>query len=118
VERGHTLLFAPDAVVQHHHLTSLRGLLRERFERGREFGRLRIEHDDWGTGKMLYMLTVTVLPLRLAKLVGRVTRNAFAAAVAVRLVVGLPVIVVAEAAWLAGEATTYAASLRGRRDGS
>jgi hypothetical protein len=47
-----------------------------------------------------------------------VTRNAFAAAVAVRLVVGLPVIVVAEAAWLAGEATTYAASLRGRRDGS
>jgi len=117
VDGGHGLLLAPDAVVQHHHLTSLRGLLRERFARGREFGRLRIEHDGWGGGKTLYMLTVTVLPLRLAKLVGRVSRNAVAAGVGMRLLLGLPVIVAAEAAWLAGEASTYVATLLGGGDG-
>jgi GT2 family glycosyltransferase len=114
VERGHTLLFSPDAVVQHHHLTSLRGLLRERYQRGRELGRLRILHDGWGTGRRLLMLIVTVLPLRLVKLVARVARNAWAAGAGARLVVGLPVVVAAEGAWLAGEARTYAASLLGR----
>lgn len=117
-ERGHELMFAPEAAVQHHHRTSLRGLLRERFLRGREFGRLRMAQHRWGIGKRLYMLLVTVLPLRLVKLMLRVSRNACAAGAWARLVTGFPVIVAAEAAWLGGEATEYAASLTAGSDAS
>ena len=110
-ERGYELLFEPDATVQHHHLTSLRGLMHERWSRGREFGDLRVSHHGWGPGKRLYMLAATVLPFRLMKLMARVTRHAVAAGWSTPLLVGFPIIIAAQTAWLAGEARAYASSL-------
>ena len=74
-KEGLPILFVPRAVVEHHHVGSFGRHLVERFERGREFGRLRIEWKLSGT-KLLLQASVTLLPLRLVKLLLRGGKNA------------------------------------------
>lgn len=111
---GHTLWLVPSAIVFHDHMGQWRGLLRERFERGREFGRLRSSFHQWSTLRLLSHLVVTALPVRLAKLVGRVGVNAWRADMVVDFLRTLPVVVPGEAAWLTGEASAYLQRLTGR----
>ena len=99
--------FEPSAVVSHHHRDTWPGLVRQMYQRGRLFGRMRATREGWGRLSVIGQLVITLLPLRLAKLVGRVARNAARAGLLAACLWTLPVIVSAQAAWLAGEATAY-----------
>lgn len=104
---GHTLWFDPRAAVAHHHVQSFRGLIRERFHRGREFGALRC---TWLGGRRraiaLYLL-VSLLPVRLPRILGLVALHAARAGWTGRLLATLPVVAAGHAATLAGESSTY-----------
>lgn len=107
IRRGSTLRFAPDAIVHHDHRSTFRELLRERFVRGADFGRLRAELENWDVFRTTAMFLATIFALRLIKLVWR----AFGACARSHCVFDffrtLPVITAGHAAWLAGEATQY-----------
>jgi GT2 family glycosyltransferase len=111
-ERGHTLWFAPDAVVAHHHAQSIAALYRERFRRGREFGAVRIAHEGWGRARIALWLAISILPLRLARLMLRRVRYGAAAGWLGWLALTWPVGLVGEAGWVWGESAAYAAELR------
>jgi GT2 family glycosyltransferase len=110
--RGHTLWFAPDAVVAHHHAQSVLALYRERFRRGREFGAVRLAHDHWSRARIAFWLAISVLPLRLAKLMLRRVRHCAAAGWLGWLAWTWPVVLMGEAGWVWGESAAYAAELR------
>jgi GT2 family glycosyltransferase len=100
---GYRLHFAPDAVVEHHHLTSARELVRERFARGRELARLRRSDGHWSGRPGLRPAAVAVLPVRFLKLMARSARHALRAGDLADLAVGWPLAALGHAAWLAGE---------------
>ena len=114
---GYRLTFEPKAVVSHHHMTTWRELLRERYTRGAEFGRVRSRLANWSRLRMAYHLAVSLLPLRLVKLTWRTLRHAAAADQGVDSLLTLPVIVSAHAAWLAGESQGFLAELGKRGSG-
>lgn len=114
-EHGCALWFAPAAVLAHHHTQNLRALVRERFVRGREFGRIRIERGGWSMAQIGLWLLVSLLPLRLAKLMLRRVGNATRAGWLGWLAVTWPVVLLGEAGWLLGESTAYVGALRSRR---
>ena len=51
-QAGHVPRFVPEAVVKHHHDLSLAGLCLQRFRRGQEYGRVRMELDARGAGEL------------------------------------------------------------------
>jgi glycosyltransferase involved in cell wall biosynthesis len=110
---GKTLWFAPRAQVAHHHLSTLRGFLRERVGRGVLFGELR---SGWGghdrRQSLLYLL-VSLLPLRLARILRLVAAHAHGAGWSRQLVATLPVVLLGHAASLLGESRAYLARLAG-----
>jgi GT2 family glycosyltransferase len=104
---GCALHFAPNAIVHHDHRSTLRELMRERFVRGADFARLRSELESWDTLRTCTILFITVLPLRLFKLVARVARACFRSGCLFDFIRTSPIITAGHAAWLAGEATQY-----------
>ena len=106
-ESGQTLNFAPDAVVYHDHRSSLGQLLRERFVRGADFGRLRVERQNWSGRATIVMLAVTILPVRLGKLLLRSLHRSIQSGCLLDWIRTLPIIVAGNIAWLAGETTQY-----------
>lgn len=117
--RGHVpITFEPRAVVEHDHRSSLNDLLRERFQRGREFGELRSRWEGWSAGRIGLQLGLTLLPLRLTKHLLRTAMNAFRAGAGVALVTAFPVVLAGASAWLCGETRAYAeAAAIGKRPG-
>jgi GT2 family glycosyltransferase len=111
---GHPVTFEPEAVVWHHHLASWRSLLRERYLRGAEFGRVRSRLGGWPRSRLALQLAITVLPLRWAGLVTRTLRHSLQARMVGDFVLTSPVIVSAHAAWLAGEIRGYLGELTRR----
>ena len=112
VRSGETVRLAPDAFVYHDHRSTFRQLLRERFARGGDFGRLRAAREKWSASRTALHLIATVLPLRLAKLVSRsfqCSRRAGRTGEFLRIV---PIVVGGHGAWLAGEAVQYCRRLR------
>ncbi len=93
-------------MVEHHHVGSFGRHLVERFERGREFGRLRIEWKLSGT-KLLLQASVTLLPLRLVKLLLRGGKNARRAGRLLDFASASPLVALAQASWLRGELAGY-----------
>lgn len=106
-ERGCTLWFEPRAVVEHHHLTGPRAFLRERYQRGALFGDLRSGWNGHGPGRDLLYLTVSVLPIRLPRILALVAGHCRTAGQLGALVRTLPVVVLGHAASLLGEARAY-----------
>jgi glycosyltransferase involved in cell wall biosynthesis len=104
---GKSLRFAPDAIVYHDHRASLKQLLRERFVRGADFGRLRSEREEWSAGRTITMATVSIVPLRLTKLVWRSVRSTIRSRCFLAGIRTLPIVLAAHAAWLAGETTEF-----------
>ena len=100
---GHSIVFEPKAVVEHHHVSSWLGLLRERFERGKEFAQVRGELRAWDPGRLIRQLAVSLIPIRWANLVLRTFRASIQAGLVRDFVFAFPVVVSAHAAWLAGE---------------
>jgi len=113
-ECGYALRFAPAAVLSHHHAQSLYGLVRERFSRGREFGRVRIVRGDWSMAQIGLWLLISLLPLRLAKLMLRRVLNAARAGWLGWFALTWPVVLLGEIGWLVGESTAYVTALRSR----
>ena len=100
--RGWQPWFEPRAIVEHVYTGSLAALWTERLERGRDYGRTRIEHERWGRGRAGAHLAA--FPLLLVTVIARTAREAFAAGWGARFVATFPVQFAGHAAWLAGEA--------------
>jgi glycosyltransferase involved in cell wall biosynthesis len=120
VARGFGLWFEPGARVSHHHLVGWREYIVERFVRGKDFGRSRAVRGRWSKARLGLWLLISVLPLRLTRLLLRTGRTAQKGGVTGLYLRTLPVVAAGFAAWLAGEAAAYLRELGGnrrRRDG-
>lgn len=111
ISRGYNIAFEPGAVVFHHHVASWKELLRERYSRGAEFGLARAEQRDWGRGRIVLHLLLSVAPVRLAGLMARTVRHALEAGMLTVALMTSPIILTAHAAWLAGESRAYVSVL-------
>lgn len=108
--RGHRLRLAPEACVEHHHLHSLRSVLRERAERGALYAALRLAAGEGrGSGPLVRL---AVVPPRLLSNLLHTTRHAWWGGQLGWLALTLPVVAAAHAAALAGEAIGYTRALR------
>lgn len=112
--RGHRITFEPRAVVSHHHQSTWSQLLWERYGRGAEFGKLRLEQGAWNRGRILLHLLLSVVPVRWIRLVVRTMRNAWLAGMLRAALSTIPIIMTAHAAWLAGESRAYVSALQRR----
>lgn len=102
---GLRLLFEPKAAGAHHHLYSLRGFLRERYQRGRWYGELRA---SWLSPARLALLAVaTILPVRLFTNLAHVAVHAMRARETGRFLMTLPIVALGYGATLAGEAFSF-----------
>ena len=100
---GHRITFEPRAVLEHHHVSSWPGLLRERFQRAQEFAWVRSELEAWHRARLIRQLVVSLIPIRWANLVLRTLRASIQANLVRDFVFAFPVVASAHAAWLAGE---------------
>jgi GT2 family glycosyltransferase len=101
---GHRLTFAPDAIVEHHHLETLTGFLSERLRRGREFGRMRREWEGAHPLKLLLIAAGTVLPVRAIRIGALVTWQCARAGSLGDLAWTAPIVAAGHLASLGGEA--------------
>jgi GT2 family glycosyltransferase len=114
-QSGTPIWFVPQACVHHHHLGTWSALLKERFSRGREFALARTSHAAWTPGRTAWQLMITLLPLRLLRLLARGFRNAWRARMAGEYLRTSPVVISGQEGWLVGEAAGYLHRLRSRR---
>ena len=112
VERGYTIWFEPRAVVSHDHPVTWRTYLRERYLRGQEYGRVRLQQGQWTRGRALLWAVVSVLPVRLARLLIQTGRRAQSGNMLRLYLQTVPVTTLGFAAWLLGEGTAYLDALR------
>ena len=110
--RKEVLWFEPRAVVDHHHTSAFREFLEERFHRGYLFGQLRSRWSGHGRLRDFWFLVVSVLPIRLGRILGLVLRDSRRAGWTERLASTLPIVVSGHVASLLGEARAYFRSLR------
>jgi glycosyltransferase involved in cell wall biosynthesis len=111
--RGVVLWFEPRAVVDHHHLSSLRGFLRERRERGVQFGEIRSRWQRHGRGRSLLYLAVSVLPVRIVRIAWRVAVHCRRAGRLGTFALTWPIVLAGHGASLLGEARAYLGRLIG-----
>jgi len=102
--RGHGVWLEPAAVGVHHHEHDLGSFVRERFARGVEFARMRRRYERWGHARTLVYCACSLLPMRLARALFLVARQATAAGAAAEFWATFPVIVLGYASSLTGEA--------------
>lgn len=104
---GRDLLFEPGAVVEHHHIQTVRDYLSERYKRGKMFGDLRCARLGGRRTAALRYLMVTVLPVRLARITALVGAHAWRAGHTGSFLSTLPLVLAGHGASLAGEAVAY-----------
>jgi len=108
---GHRLLFEPAAVVEHHHLHTWPSLLKERFERGRDFARLRMAWLSPSLVRLSGWAAASLLPIRLASQMRRVGVRAWRFDRFRDYLECFPVVASGRGAWLAGELVEYVLAL-------
>jgi GT2 family glycosyltransferase len=113
-ERGHGLRLAPDAVVEHHHLHTVRSFLRERFTRGTMYGEMR---SSWHEGRGPALFHLLILPIRLPRILALVAGHAWRTGHAGRYFSTFPLVLAGHAASLAGEAVAYVRRIGAPRKG-
>jgi glycosyltransferase involved in cell wall biosynthesis len=106
-DAGIPIWFAPPAVVAHHHAGTWRQLLKERFMRGKEFAQLRVQKERYARLRIYFQMLISLVPLRLFKIMARGAGNAWQAGLAVQFLRVSPVVLSGHAAWLAGEVAGY-----------
>lgn len=112
-QAGYTLWFASSAIAAHDHLQlTLRALVRERFLRGREFGRMAvgglIGSERLTDFELLRKaLTTVTLPLLVLLALGNIARQAAQAGKLRSFLWTLPVVAAGRAAWALGVAAGY-----------
>ena len=112
ISAGIPIWFDPEACVKHHHDENIKEIVLERWSRGREFGYLRIKYNSASTGLMQLIGCLSILPLRLVKLTFRVMIHSIQAKMCIKFAMVSPLVVLGEAAWLAGEGAAYINLLR------
>lgn len=110
-DTGRKLRFEPGAIVEHHHLHTVRSFLAERYTRGKLYGRLRAERTGRKRGAALIYLLASILPVRLPRILALVAGQATRAGQTGRFLATLPLIVLGHSASLAGEAVAWAGFL-------
>lgn len=110
---GHPIWFLPSAPAEHHHRSTFRDFVQERFIRGKEFGRLRSSRMGWGWWDFAWGILITALPIRLTGLVLRSARASWRSGRRLDAVTTLPIVASGHAAWLAGELAIYIERLVG-----
>lgn len=113
-KRGISKTLIPGAVVDHDHDVSLRSFLGERCRRGHEFAELRKAWEAWGPARAAGQLLVTLLPVRLLRLVWRGIASARKSESPGPWVQALPILVLGQGAWLLGELIALLGGLAGR----
>ncbi|MBV9492977.1 MAG: glycosyltransferase [Acidobacteria bacterium] len=110
VDNGKQLLFTGNAIAEHHHTQSFASFLRERFVRGAVYGTMR---SGWlsGRGEIATFLLASILPVRLAKIAAHVLGDCVRGNELGTLLMTFPIVLAGHAAWLAGEAVSYARAL-------
>lgn len=102
VKAGHEIRYDPDAVVVHDHPLSVAQLARDRFSRGRDFGRLRLESEPWPLFRRL--LRAAVFPLAGAAMTLRAATYAAESRRLPEWLFFTPVQLFGHVLWCAGEA--------------
>lgn len=101
--------FEPRAVVIDQDEALPRGFFRERFRRGREFGAMRARFEGWPRPRLL--LRTVLAPLAVLSALSRMAAACRAAGRLRAFAASLPFQAAAQAAWCAGEACGYAATM-------
>lgn len=101
---GRRLTFAPDAVVEHHHLETWSSFVSERRRRGLEFGRMRLEWERDRPVRLALIAAGTVLPVRAIRIAALVTGQCTRAGALADLVWTAPLVAIGHFASLWGEA--------------
>jgi glycosyltransferase involved in cell wall biosynthesis len=112
---GRRLTFAPDAVVEHHHLETLHGFLSERRRRGLELGRMRREWDRGHPFRLALIAAATILPVRALRIAALVTWQCARAGSLGDLAWTAPLVAAGHLASLWGEAAALIGSAMPRR---
>jgi glycosyltransferase involved in cell wall biosynthesis len=115
IAAGIPLWFMPWPAAAHWHTSGFGAFLRERAERGREYGLLRLQRGARGRWRTLAVLAL--LPLRLVSQTARTARHAIRGHQSREFLAALPVLVCGHAAWLFGEARTGLRRLLGLPQG-
>jgi len=102
VQAGHEIRYDPDAVVVHDHPLSVAQLAHDRFSRGRDFGRLRLESEAWPAARRL--LRAAAFPLAGAAMTLRAAQYAAESGRLAEWGFFTPVQFFGHALWCAGEA--------------
>jgi len=115
LQRGVQLTFAPDAVVEHHHLETACGFLRERHRRGLELGTLRCEWERGHPLRLALVAAATVVPVRALRIGALVTGQCARGGGLGALAVCSPIVALGHLSSLAGEARAYVRAALGAR---
>jgi hypothetical protein len=101
--------FEPRAVVDHHHIAGAKGFFRERYTRGRDYGKGRAKHCLWSRFRIVIQLvSFPLLPFWMT------ARSLYYAASSGRIsdaVRALPIILASNTAWCLGEVGAHATLL-------
>lgn len=116
-EKGYRLLFDPGAVVEHHHLQSVKDFFRERYSRGILFANLRCSWRHGRRGPVFVYLVASVIPVRLPRILGLVAAHCWRGGRTGWLLATLPLVAAGHVASLAGEAVGYVRCLLSARPG-
>jgi glycosyltransferase involved in cell wall biosynthesis len=106
-ELGYPLLTAPNAVVEHHHISTLRAFLKERYIRGKDYGFIRIENDKWSKLRMALWIPISILPVRVISSLIRTYRLASQAKLRQKFLGSIGVVALGYMAWFWGEVSVY-----------
>jgi len=106
-ELGYPLLTAPNAVVEHHHISTLRAFLKERYIRGKDYGFIRIENDKWSKLRMALWIPISILPVRVISSLIRTYRLASQAKLRQKFFGSIGVVALGYMAWFWGEVSVY-----------
>ncbi len=109
---GHSIWFVPDAVVIHRHPLSVRGLVRDRWSRGRDFSLMRVQRQQWSRSRCLaYLMAGPILPCAMTL---RAARHAADSECLVEWVVYAPFQLVFHSIWCAAEWLVHLSCVVGR----
>jgi glycosyltransferase involved in cell wall biosynthesis len=106
--------FEPKAIVVDQDEKYRRGFFSERFQRGREFGQVRADFENWSAVQRALRFLFT--PLALLAALQAIAMECHSGKRLGDFVASLPLLVLAQTAWCLGEATGYVAPLLGGKD--
>ncbi len=101
------LHFAPQALVEHHHIQRFLPFLNECYQRGADFGRLRVKYFQWTKSRTVRHLLITLSGLRLISLMWMEGKSTWNARLFLIFLLTFPISLMGQLFWLLGESKAY-----------